>query len=279
MVNREGRVILIDFGVSKQYDANEGRNDSVLLGATPGYASPEQQAGDMRYFTPASDIYSLGATLYTLLTDQVPPSVINRSAGVAVPPLPANISPATRAAVEQAMKLDVNQRPASIDDFLDILDISVAEPVTDTPDTPATPDDPATVAVPGTPLPPSSPVPQKNPAKKKKSRKWLWILLSVIAVFAVLGIIKSQSESSSSDNGIESFDSSSPEAYGRRLAELAYRYEMASERRDKEEAKKLDREGKRLAEEIQAKFPEDSEELERVQNAFQQRLSELRNGH
>ena len=279
MVNREGRVILIDFGVSKQYDANEGRNDSVLLGATPGYASPEQQAGVMRYFTPASDIYSLGATLYTLLTDQVPPSVINRSAGVAVPPLPANISPATRAAVEQAMKLDVNQRPASIDDFLDILDISVAEPVTDTPDTPATPDDPATVAVPGTPLPPSSPVPQKNPAKKKKSRKWLWILLSVIAVFAVLGIIKSQSESSSSDNGIESFDSSSPEAYGRRLAELAYRYEMASERRDKEEAKKLDREGKRLAEEIQAKFPEDSEELERVQNAFQQRLSELRNGH
>ena len=162
MVNREGRAILIDFGVSKQYDANDGRNDSILLGATPGYASPEQQAGDMRYFTPASDIYSLGATLYTLLTNQVPPSVINRSAGVAVQPLPAEVSAPVRAAVEQAMTLDVNQRPASIDDFLDIFDISVAEAVTDGPD------DPATVAFPGTPLPPNPPQPPTPPVKKEK---------------------------------------------------------------------------------------------------------------
>lgn len=286
MVNREGRAILIDFGVSKQYDANEGRNDSILLGATPGYASPEQQAGDMRYFTPASDIYSLGATLYTLLTNQVPPSVINRSAGVAVPPLPAGVSAPVRAAVEQAMTLDVNQRPASIDDFLDIFDISVAEAVTDGPD------DPATVAFPGTPLSPNPPQPPtppvkkgkekpSNPEKKKKSRKWLWILLSVIAAAAIIGVIISESNSSSgsSDAGVESFDSSSPEAYGRRMADIVYRQEMATERRDKAEAKRLNREAEDLEQRIMSLYPEGSDELKRAQNACIQRYSELRNSH
>ena len=184
------------------------------------------------------------------------------------------------------MTLDVNQRPASIDDFLDIFDISVAEAVTDGPD------DPATVAFPGTPLPPNPPQPPTppvkkgkekpaNPEKKKKSRKWLWILLSVIAAAAIIGVIISESNSSSgsSDAGVESFDSSSPEAYGRRMADIVYRQEMATERRDKAEAKRLNREAEDLEQRIMSLYPEDSDELKRAQNAFLQRYSELRNGH
>ena len=63
------------------------------------------------------------------------------------------------------------------------------------------------------------------------------------------------------------------------MADLRYRYEMASERRDKEEAKRLDREGERLADEIQNKYSENSEEFNRFLNAFNQRYSELKNGY
>lgn len=63
MIDSRGRAILIDFGVSKQYD-DDGQNNSTLLASTPGYAPPEQRAGGLKYFTPTSDIYSLGATLY-----------------------------------------------------------------------------------------------------------------------------------------------------------------------------------------------------------------------
>lgn len=121
MVNREGRAILIDFGVSKQYDVESGENTSTLLGNTPGYSSPEQKSGEVKRFSPASDIYSLGATLYKLLTNEVIPDTNLRSSGEPIKPLPANISPATSRAIEAAIQLNKTQRPQSIAELLHIL--------------------------------------------------------------------------------------------------------------------------------------------------------------
>ena len=122
MIDRDGRAILIDFGVSKQYEAESGENHSTLLGVTPGYSSPEQKSGEMKHFSPASDIYSLGATLYNLLTGKVVPTTDLRTSGEPVPPLPADITPATREAIDAALKLEKNKRPQSIAAFLEILD-------------------------------------------------------------------------------------------------------------------------------------------------------------
>lgn len=122
MIDRSGHAILIDFGVSKQYDAESGENHSTLLGYTPGYSSPEQKSGQMKHFSAASDIYSLGATLYNLLTGKVVPTTDLRICGEPVPPLPANITLSTRQAIDAALQLEKNKRPQSIAEFLEILD-------------------------------------------------------------------------------------------------------------------------------------------------------------
>lgn len=140
MIDRQGRAILIDFGVSKQYD-DDGQNNSTLLASTPGYAPPEQRAGGLKYFTPASDIYSLGATLYALLTNTTPPSATDRSAGIELPPLPASITPTTRQAIQAALNLNVTQRPSNITTFLSLLPKPASEETGLTPPPPSDNDD------------------------------------------------------------------------------------------------------------------------------------------
>ena len=70
MVDRESKIKLLDFGLSKQTD-NDSQTDMITMArsalGTPGYMSPEQFT-DFKNVDFRSDIYSLGATLYFLLT-------------------------------------------------------------------------------------------------------------------------------------------------------------------------------------------------------------------
>jgi serine/threonine protein kinase len=122
MVDNYGRVVLIGFGVSKQYDEVNGENTSTLLGSTPGYAPIEQSGSGVSEFYPSTDIYSLGATLYKLLTGNTPLPAHQLASGETLPPLPHSVSAATRKAVECAMSLNRNNRPQNISEFLSLLE-------------------------------------------------------------------------------------------------------------------------------------------------------------
>lgn len=121
MVNGYGRAVLIDFGASKQYDPDSGENHSTLMGKTPNYAPIEQWGRNVERFHAATDIYSLGATLYKLLIGITPTCATERVAGTPLQPLPPSISPAVARAIKCAMEIRHIDRPQSIDQFLRIL--------------------------------------------------------------------------------------------------------------------------------------------------------------
>ena len=68
LVTREGRVVVLDFGLVSE--ARGGRGVVGDVEGTPGYMAPEQVAGDAA--TPASDWYAVGGVLYQALTGRLP---------------------------------------------------------------------------------------------------------------------------------------------------------------------------------------------------------------
>ncbi len=121
MIDQSGKAVLIDFGVSKQYDEVNGDNTSTLLGCTPGYAPIEQIGNGVVRFYPSADIYALGATLYKALTGVTPVAANLRASGEELPLMPADISRSTRTAVEAAMQMNKAHRPQSVAEFLELL--------------------------------------------------------------------------------------------------------------------------------------------------------------
>ena len=70
MLTQSGRIKLIDFGIAKECKRGE-RETGESIG-TKGYAAPEQYKGSSNILDERTDIYSLGATLYYLVTGNVP---------------------------------------------------------------------------------------------------------------------------------------------------------------------------------------------------------------
>lgn len=71
LIDRDGRPVLTDFGLARDLDA-EGVTRSGDMPGTFQYMSPEQIVGRRDAIGPATDVYSLGAVLYEMLTGARP---------------------------------------------------------------------------------------------------------------------------------------------------------------------------------------------------------------
>lgn len=121
-VTPSGTVKLVDFGLVKLMVPDDQRTITVVQGrGTVQYIPLEQYGGDTGHTDVRSDIYSLGATLYHLLTGQPPLDAKQRFLrpnALATPrQLNPNISPQTEHAILWSLAMHPDDRPESIADL------------------------------------------------------------------------------------------------------------------------------------------------------------------
>ncbi len=116
---RGGEAVLVDFGLAKEYIENN--TTTIIRHGSPGYAAPEQYGSGTN---PRTDIYGLGATLYTLLTGTIPIDAIARVTGskgidplVPVHLVVPSVPWANAMAIEKAMSISSDDRFNSVEDF------------------------------------------------------------------------------------------------------------------------------------------------------------------
>lgn len=121
MRSSDGMPVLIDFGISKTYNLQGEANTTYMPAASFGYSSLEQLRGEISKFFPQLDIYSLGATLYTLVTGKLPPYPSPKTASSLT--FQSDIPIRMRKIIVKAMAYRMSDRYSSISEFLnDIID-------------------------------------------------------------------------------------------------------------------------------------------------------------
>jgi hypothetical protein len=114
----DGRVKVLDFGAARSAIGSQSTNLSVIL--KEGYAPFEQYQRNGRQ-GPWTDIYALTATLYRLLTGDLPVTAPDRVAGTPLPP-PSDkglkLPPGLQALLDKGLAIRPEQRYQTIDAFL-----------------------------------------------------------------------------------------------------------------------------------------------------------------
>jgi len=191
-ITTDGRAFLVDFGLVKFYDP-QSRTTQGARAVTPGYSPPEQYG---QAITDArTDIYALGATIYSLLTAIEPPESVTRLVSDTLLPVrrvDPNIPPAVEMALQKAMQIRPTDRFASVIDFARALSGSHPPPQGSVHVAP-----PGRMQQAGVPYtPPGYPQPPV-PAQKKSGFPWVGCLLvgllvAGVALLAGLGVTAMQ---------------------------------------------------------------------------------------
>lgn len=189
---------LIDFGLSKQYDTETGeQTSSTPLGYSPGYAPIEQyMAGGAGTFSPESDIYSLGATFYKLLTGNTPPDASTiANDGLPVQELKEKgVSQQTIYAIFQAMEPLRKDRLHDMDSFIKLLTEEQApnKPAKEQAKAARTElyhEGEAMEEVAGTPPPKPRPKQSHTPVLGKKRTNWAGLGVALSVIVLIVGTV------------------------------------------------------------------------------------------
>jgi serine/threonine protein kinase len=187
----ERKAILVDFGIAKAYDT-QGTTSAVRRGS-PGYGAPENYSAGTNTRT---DIYGLGATLYTLLTGDVPADAIDRMTQLSndkpdpvkpasglVTSIPLHVS----TAIGRAMSINMMQRFATVQEFWQALQgepgqqLHIAEALNSIVVSPPTSDVPAKTGE-----TPTRPLQGKQlPARRSRSRFLLPVFLALLLIVGI----------------------------------------------------------------------------------------------
>ena len=206
MLRTDGEAVLIDFGLSKQFnDKGEPESSTTIGGGTPGYA-PIEQANyreDSGGKLPVTmDVYALGGTLYKMLTGERPPVASDVLIEFPEQPLRDHgVSDNVIAAIRRAMEAKPHDRYQTVAAFAAALDCaSEATEAADREDEPEVvlvDDERQPVAEPRPYTPASAPArahqeQQQNeyPEPEQPRRKWLpWVVGVAVAAVAFVAVM------------------------------------------------------------------------------------------
>ncbi len=123
LLDDNNRVMLIDFGIAKAASSDTATR-TLGRAVTHGFSPPEQVLGtgtDAR-----SDVYAMGAIVYSMLTGKTPTPAHERVTGKVLEPVSSvipDIPPLLDSAINQALELNINLRQQSIQEFAGALDL------------------------------------------------------------------------------------------------------------------------------------------------------------
>ncbi|HKI32301.1 MAG TPA: serine/threonine-protein kinase [Gemmataceae bacterium] len=181
MVNGQKEPIITDFGLARRDRAVDARltRYGTQLG-TPAYMAPEQVRGDVRAVGPRSDIYSLGVTMYEMLTGRLPfegsaREVLAKVASEA-PVSPSTHRPDLDRALEaiclKAMARKPDDRHETMADFAAVL-TAYLQPGRSGDEKPGEKDRPG----------------KRRATVRRGVPRWLWIALGGAAALVLLGVV------------------------------------------------------------------------------------------